>query len=167
MITVSVSLPVYLAQWAFCNLDSEQSGASKVIIPKKGSPIAQFLRNFLRHKRFRPISQAADPNRGAVKEGVMSIQIAVPHFPGRDPQYYNYLSPVAEAQLRDLLRSQLDLMLYTDFSRMENINVPLNEFISSWLDSNGIDDDERNWLAVEKRLQLLRRRALDRQRKNR
>lgn len=166
MITVSVFLPDYLAQWAIYRLENTRDQDRAVILPAKGSPIAQFLRNFLRHKRHRPDLIKPEGQRGAVKEGIVETFIAVPHFPGRDPNYFNYLSPTAEAQLRDLIRSRFDIQLFTEFSRFKNVEIPTNEFIYSWLDANGIEQSERNWLAVEKRLQLLRRRANDRNRKS-
>lgn len=165
MITVSVSLPEYLAQWSRCRLGGIAENKNDVLVPKKGSPISQFLRNFLRHKKFRPAHGVPEGARSAVADGIDKIIIAVPHFPGRDPQYFNYLSPVAEAQLRDLIRSSFDFELFKDFLRFENVNTPINEFILSWIEANGIENSEKNWLAVEKRLQLLRRKSADRQRK--
>ena len=165
MITVSVSLPDYLAQWANFRLEARSIDNRMIICPVKGSPVAQFLRNYLRHKKDRPLHQAEPKKKGAIIENVTEVYLTVPHFPGRDPQYYNYLSPVAEAQLRDLIRSRFDIELYSDFSKFKNVNTPTSEFIFSWLDSNGIEPTEKNWLAVDKRLQLLRRRAADRIRK--
>lgn len=165
MITVKVSLPDYLAQWALAKFVVAQDASLKYIVPLKGSPLSQFLRNFLRHKKFRPKIEVPPGAASAVIEGVVDVFIGVPKFPGRDPVYYNYLSPVAEAQLRDLIRSRFDIELFTDFSRFKNVNMPINEFIFSWINANGIEMSEKNFLAVEKRLQMLRRKASDRIRK--
>lgn len=165
MITVSVLLPEYLHQWAVNALDAISVDGRKVVVPVKNSPLASFLRNFLMHKRQRPDFNPQDLKHGAIPIATQELFIQVPHFPGRDPQYYNYLSPTAEAQLRDLIRSRFDVALFTEFSRFDNVNVRTNEFIHSWLDANGIEQTEKNWLAVDKRLQLLRRKAIDRRRK--
>lgn len=166
MITVTVLLPQYLYQWALSALDAREVDGKKIVFPAKGSPISQFLRNFLIHKNSRTALQAKKLNHGAIPVESESLLINIPRFPGRDPEYYNYLPIVAEAQLRDLIRSRFDLALFTEFSRFENVNTSTNDFIHSWMDSNGIDPTEQNWNAIAKRLQLLHRKAIDRQRKN-
>ena len=165
MITVSVLLPEYLYQWALHNLDARVVDGRKIVFPVKGSPLSHFLRNFLRHKFKKPDDSKMNISHGAIPLETEELLIQVPHFPGRDPEYYNYLSFTAEAQLRDLIRSRFDLALFTEFSRFDNVAMNKNDFIFSWLDANGIDQKEKNWLAVDKRLQLLNRRSLDRKRK--
>lgn len=159
--TVTVNLPDYLHQWAAYRFGSP-------MVPVKGSPVASFLRSFLRHKSERPSNYTTQLDiRGNVNFGSIPFHIVIPHFPGRDPDYYNYLSPVAESQLRDIFRSLFDVQLYTDLTRFQSLSVKLNDLVYSWLDSNGIDPTEANWLAVTKRLQLLRRRASESYRKAR
>ena len=156
--TVNLNLPPYLAQYCAEKYNAQDN----IIDPVKGSPISQFLRVFLRHKNTRP--QNPKENTPADPYSV-TMKIRIPHFPGRDPQYYNYLSPIAESQLRDLIRSIFEVELFSDFTKISNFNIPVNEYIYSWMDAHGIEPEEKNWLAISKRLQLLRMRDRDRTRK--
>lgn len=159
MPSVSISLPPYLAQWCADVYESAVIAGVITIRPLKGSPLSQFLRVFLKRKPSNVSPPENSDNRN------FKIKIEIPSFPGRDPSVYSYLSPVAEAQLRDLLRDSFDLDLFTDFSRFSNFTSQKSDFIYSWLDKHNIDPNEINWLAVSKRLQLIESRSRDCKRK--
>lgn len=151
-------MPQYLWQW------TRNRYGNCPVMPAKGSPISSFLRSFLRHRNLRPEEEAflQARNDGEIAQ---SYTFIVPSFPGRDPDYYNYLSPIAESQLRDLLRDLFDAELFADLSRFSTSRKQGVNIIYSWLDTHGIEPTEQNYMAVAKRYQLLRRREKDNQRK--
>lgn len=155
MITFDISLPAYLKQW----LIHSTGGSSTVKFPK-GSPFNAFLRVFLRKKRER---EAWIP----ASEGV--LKIVVPKFPGKDPAYDNFLPHKAMKAFIDLIRDNFDAELFRDMSAFDRQCAPKmrQSILLAWMDDHGIETDDRNFCAVTKRLQILRARAFDRERKKR
>lgn len=124
----------------------------------KGSVFMSFLRVFLRHKRERESYTPPGPD---------TVKVTVPKFPGKDPVYYNYLPKGAQVELTNLVREDFDVQLYRDMGVFDNATQKkrCNELLSLWMEENGIEVNDKNWNAVAKRLQILRRRAYDRERK--
>lgn len=153
MITFEIILPEYLRQW----LVFATGGAEPVQFPK-GSPFNSFLRIFLRHKREREVWLPKS-------EGMLSV--VVPKFPGKDPLYHNYMPAKPMKAFVELIRDSFDAALFKDMSQFDRQCSPKlrQKFLECWMDENGIDITDRNFCAVNKRLQILRARAFDRDRK--
>lgn len=153
MVTIPIVLPKYLRQWIVFT-----TGSEKEISFPKGSPFNSFLRVFLRHKREREKFVPVSDN---------TVNIVVPKFPGKDPDYHNYLPDKAQKALAELIRDWFDAELFRSMSLFDKNCTPKRrqEFLLLWMEENGIETDDRNFNAVNKRLQLLRSRALDRNRK--
>lgn len=149
-ITISLKVPGYLKQWAIF-----QFGGDPVRFPR-GSAYTKLLRVFLRSKR--ECESVALPCKD-------DLLVFVPTFPGRDPAVYNYLPKKASGSLCELIRDAFDLQLYKDLGSFNKAYRKGDELISAWMEEHGIDVSDTNWTAVAKRLQLLRRRAYDRDRK--
>lgn len=155
MVTFPIVLPTYLRQWLVFT-----TGSEKEIFFPKGSPFNAFLRVYLRHKRERESFAPADQD---------AVNIVIPKFPGKDPMYHNYLPEKARQAFVNLIRDWFDVELFRSMSLFDKNCTPKRrqEFLLLWMEENGIDPDDRNFCAVNKRLQLLRQRAFDRSRKKR
>lgn len=155
MITFDLALPQYLRQWLI-----HSTGGSVPVRFPKGSPFNSFLRVFLRNKRER---EAWIP----ASEGM--LQIVVPKFPGKDPAYNNFLPAKSMKAFTDLIRDSFDAALFRDMSAFHRQCAPKmrQTLLLAWMDDHGIETDDRNFCAVNKRLQILRERAFDRERKKR
>lgn len=151
--TFNLTLPPYLREW----LVHSMGGMEPVTFPK-GSAYNSFLRVFLRHKRE---METWEPS------GVDSVEITVPRFPGKDPAYYNYLPSRARDALVSLVRDAFDVELYTEMSAFHNAIQSRRgaEILNVWMEEHGIELTDKNTCAVLKRLQLLKKRAKDRERK--
>lgn len=150
-ITFDLVLPQYLRQW----LINEMGGAVPVSFPK-GSAFSSFLRVFLRHKR---------ESEGWVQRNPEAVAIVIPKFPGRDPQYYNYMPAKAAAALVELIRDAFDVKLYRELKAFANIGRKHSDIIEVWMEQQGIEITDRTYAAVIKRYQLLKARESDRERK--
>ena len=153
MVTISIELPEYLGQW----LVNAMGGREPVVFPK-GSAFNSFLRVFLRNKR--------ESDRVIIDSG-SGVRIVVPHFPGKDPESYNYLPHNARESFVSLIRDSFDVELFTEMSSFPTATQKRKgaELLNLWMEAHGIDLTDRNTCAVLKRLQLLRRRSRDRERK--
>lgn len=152
-ITFSFVLPTYLKQW----LIHTMGGDIPVRFPK-GSAFSSFLRVFLRHKREREVWTPPGPD---------AVEIVVPKFPGKDPMYHNYLPLKAQVALGELIRDAFDVQLFREMSAFGNATRKRegSKILTVWMEENGIEVTDTNWCAVAKRLQILRTRASDRERK--
>ena len=151
-ITFALELPPYLRQWlAFA------MGGAPVAFPR-GSAFNSFLRVFLRHKRESENFLQSSPD---------DIRIIVPKFPGKDPVYHNFLPLRARKALAELIRDAFDVQLFRELNAFRNVSRKQNEVVMLWMEENGIEVDDRNYCSVIKRLQLLRSRQSDRERKRR
>lgn len=151
--TFNLRLPQYLRQW----LIDAMGGETPVTFPK-GSAYSSYLRVFLRHKREMETYE---------KEDEETVQVTVPRFPGKDPQYYNFLPASARDGLVSLIRDAFDVELFTEMSAFRNATNRKKgaQILNSWMEAHGIELTDRNTCAVLKRLQLLKRRSRDRDRK--
>ncbi|MDE6791786.1 MAG: hypothetical protein K2J48_01700 [Muribaculaceae bacterium] len=154
MITIGLKMPDYLRQWLV-----DANGGSQPVSFPKGSPFNSFLRVFLRNKRER----IEEPDFEADQE----VQITVPSFPGKDPYSFNWLPAKARKQFAELIREYFDAELFNDMSRFDIVSrrKQRSELLILWMEQHGIEPTDKNFCAVNKRLQLLRQRATDRTRK--
>lgn len=151
VMTFNIQLPPYLRQWLIFSM----GGSIPVKFPK-GSPFNAMIRLFLRNKKESERYDSTD-------EGAVSIFI--PKFPGKDPQCFNYFPLKARAALCDMIRDAFDAQLYAEFIAFKNIGRRKKDIIEIWMEENGIEVDDRNTSAVAKRLQIVRTRIYDRDRK--
>lgn len=149
-ICFSLPLPEYLRQW----LVNAMGGEEPVRFPK-GSAYTSFLRVFLRHKRER---EKWSDEPGAVR-------IVIPKFPGKSPEVHNYLPQRSEKALEQLVRDHFDTQLFTELVSFANIGRRRTDVLYAWMEDNGIEVNDRNTNAVLKRVQILRTRMRDRERK--
>lgn len=150
-VTINLKLPDYLRQW----IVNAMGGEEPVRFPK-GSAFSSCLRIFIRHKRL--LEQWTPPSEN-------SIRIVVPKFPGKDPQYYNYLPLAAQKNLSDIIRDAFDSTLFKEVIAIENVGCRFNDIITTWMEEQNIEVNDRNFEAVIKRAKIIRRRLYDRQRK--
>ena len=144
-ITVRLKLPQYLKEWIIFRM-----GGSEPVSFPKGSPYNQLLRMFLRPKSEREESwmpRAED-----------TVDIVVPHFPGKRPETHNYLPQRAKANLADLIRDSFDLQLWSDFAPLKASPARAKDIVMTWMEENGIEMTDRNYESVMKRLKILKRR---------
>lgn len=148
-ITFSLYLPDYLRQWTIFTMGGEP------VRFRKGSAMNSFLKIMVRHKRE---NEAAQEDHG-------NIRIIIPSYPGKDPEYFNFVPQKAKAALTQMIRDHFDVELYRDMSQFANATSRRNEILASWMEAKGIECTDRNWNAVSKRLQILRAKVYDRERK--
>ena len=146
--TFYIDLPPYLRQWLIFSM----GGVTPVKFPK-GSPFNALIRLFMRNKKESESWESASQD---------SVAIYIPKFPGKDPNYYNYMPLKARSALRELIRDAFDAQLYSEFVAFKNIGRRKNDIMVAWMEENGIEIDDRNTSAVAKRLQIVRARIYDR-----
>ncbi len=154
-IYINVVLPPYLKQWLI-----NTTGGTEPIRFAKGSPYNSFLREYIRHKRECEKFTPWTPD---------CVRIVVPHFPGKSPEYYNYLSPSAAKAFEEMVRDFFDGELARVVRAFKNIGKCRYHLLTAWLEDHGIEVDDRNTCAVLKRWQLIQSRitATERQKKYR
>lgn len=149
--TISLPVPQYLKQWAI----TENGGFEPIRFPK-GSPFSTMITLFIRNKR---------EAECVLQESPDDLNVYVPASKGKDPAYYNYMPNKSKKAIVELLRDTFDAQLFAELVAPGNIGIKQKAVIEAWMDLKGIDDTETNFLAVSKRLQLVRARYLDKVRK--
>ena len=148
-ISFSVNVPPYLRQWAISTMGGEP------VRFKKGSALNSFLKIVVRHKRENESDMREDGN----------LRIIIPSYPGKDPRYFNFIPAKSRSAVIQMLRDLFDVELYREMSQFHNATSRKNDILAAWMEAKGIEVDDRNWNAVAKRLQILRARVTDRERK--
>lgn len=131
----------YLRQWIV-----HECGGTVPVRLKKGSPESIFLEMALQNKA---VSSGADFRSPS------SLAIVIPEFRHKPPQFYNHLSQKSRNALLKILRRRFDLALWSDLMKLTEFFSRKDELIASWAEAHGIEDSEKNILAVTKRLQRL------------
>ena len=149
-ITLSIPCDDYLRQWIVC-----AGGGTTPVRFKKGSPESIFLETFLAK-----LPVGVTP----AKPGPGMLTIAIPDFRYKSPLTYSWLSPASTEALLKLLRRRFDYALWSDISDLRHYYRRKDLLIAAWMESHGIEDTERNTLAVTKRLQRLTARMSARER---
>ena len=125
-IFIYIHLDDYLAQW-FIN---DQGGKYPVEL-KRGSVESIILESFLA-KQPEDIPQQTEANNPD------AVKIAIPFFKSKDVNYFNYLPKRAE-----------DLLVTSIINRQD-------ELIYAFMESHGIEINEKNWCTIAKRYQRKR-----------
>lgn len=139
---IHIPLPPYLRQW----LINEHGGEEPVRL-KRGSVESKILSLYLTKR-----PEGVPVQVGG--EGMISI--IIPAFRSKNPQTYNYLPPKARECLLNAIRDRFDLQLWEDLHDFFKSEVDIKDLIYAWLEAHGMETDERNWLALEKRFRRLR-----------
>ena len=147
---LNLILPPYLKQWLI-----NATGGTEPIRFAKGSPYSSFLREFLRHKRECESFTMWSPE---------CVRIVIPHFPGKDPEYYNYISPKSSDAFVDMVRDFFDCELARVVKSFDNIGRCKYNILTAWMENHGIEVDDRNTCAVLKRWQLIQSRISNNER---
>ena len=71
------------------------------------------------------------------------------------PEIYNRLSERGQKVFIDTLRKRFDLQLFQDLAPVLNAVERRDELIWAWMEAHGIEPEEKNWFAVEKRLKRM------------
>lgn len=154
-IILYVQCEEYLRQWII-----HASGGITPVRLRKGSPEAFFLEAFLQRKSQKIPDQRPDQD---------SLAICIPSFRHKPPESFNRLSETSRKAFLRIFRSRFDYQIWNDLCNIESSFSRKDELIAAWMEANGIDDTEKNTLAVTKRLQRLRDRvrAKERMKKSR
>lgn len=148
--TIKIDVPPYLAQW-FRNA----MGGEDIVRLPKGSPYTHLLRISLRHKNQRP--------NGFRETG--NLEIIIPSSPGRSSDYFNWLPDKAQKAFIQLMRDAFDAELFKELNRFSNIGKRHIEILLAWMEAKGIEETDKNTNSILKRLQIIRSRVYDRDRR--
>ena len=144
--TFSLVLPSWIAQWYVHRC----GGLSPVRTPK-GSVESIIIQRFSR-----PKSEASAPDTGA--EG--AIMIIFPENKAKPTAVYNYFPDSAKKILARSISDQFNLCLFNDIVRPLFNNALKSDLIWAWMEENGIERTETNWLGIEKRYSRMRENLL-------
>lgn len=133
----------YLSQW-FAN---ENGGQMPVQLPR-GSVESKILELWL--TTLPEGSKPQLPHPG-------DVAIAIPTFRNRPAEVYNYLPQYAHAAIVNIIRARFDVQLWQDLHTFGNIGKEQKELIYAWMEAHGIAPDAKNWDAIAKRYQRLRK----------
>lgn len=145
-ITFSISLPKWLAQWY-----SYRCGGGAVIRLPKGSIESTIVQRFSRRK-----SEASQPDIPSPGD----LVIEIPENRAKPAEIYSFVPDSAKQLLYKAILECFDLCMYEDIVRLNFSGVMKKDLIYSWMENNGIEIEETNWFAVEKRYSRLRSRML-------
>lgn len=143
-ITLSFSCDEYLRQWFIA-----ENGGEIPVKLRKGSPESHLLEFCLRPKTKcsdQPTPQDSD------------LKILIPSFRFKNPETWNAITETGRKAFIELLRRRFDLQLWQDIHTIDSLGLRTDELIYSWMESHGIEPTERNFNAIAKRLQRMRRR---------
>ncbi len=149
-ITFSLNLDPYLAQWF-----SNRHGHKDIISLRKGSVESILVQRFSRRK-----SEATQPDIPVPG----ALVIAIPENKAKPAEEYSYISPKVKEMLVMVIRDAFDLCMFEDLVKPKFPDSLKRELIEQWMEHNGIELTETNWLAVDKRYYRLRRRLMTRER---
>ena len=151
---IYLSLPDYLQQWYVneCKEMDENAVEQRdtkygvvCVMPPKGSQENRILQCFLQ-KRPAVAADTDNPN----------IAIAIPHFAGKDPFYYNYLGANGRDMFKNAIRTRFSLQLWECLHDFSNVFGRQDKTIDAFMESHGIACTETNWNAIAKIYQRLR-----------
>lgn len=85
-----------------------------------------------------------------------AVKIAIPFFKSKDVNYFNYLPKRAEDLLVATIRNRFDVELWTTLHKFTSIINRQDELIYAFMESHGIEINEKNWCTIAKRYQRKR-----------
>ena len=75
-----------------------------------------------------------------------NVQIVIPFFKGKDPQYWNYLHESGKSALEESFSTLFKKSLFNEITMLENGHVKRATLIYTYMERHGID--EENWYTV-------------------
>lgn len=144
---IYLQLKPYVAQWCVHECGDPITGAVRF---PKGSAENGILEMFL---SLPPRGKSPDlPGNGR-------IAIDVPSFRAKPAPHYWYLGKKAKDLLRSTIDTRMKLQFWQDMHRFENLDVELSSLIYSWMEKNGIsNDDDRAFECLRQHYYRLRKR---------
>ena len=143
--TVFIKLEPYLAQWF-----RHEHGGDYPIRLKRGSAEADLLQVYLS-----PQPKSGTPT---FKHAPDETEVIIPYFKHKDIRTYNHLPQKGIILLQDCIRTRFKVKLWKDLHTIGNVVKRTDQTITSWMEKNGIEVDDRNWNTIAKILQ--RKRAV-------
>lgn len=150
----SVLMPGYLKEWFIT-----RTGGWEPVRLTKASVEYKFLFLYLQRK---PEAWKEQEFSNDFQE----VEIVVPDLKMKNTSVFNWLSPAAERSFLNILRAQFDVSLFKEVHSFSNAGAKIEDLITAWMESRGIEMSETNFLAVKKRYDRLRIQYNDRKRKN-
>lgn len=147
-------MPHYLAEWLVA------SNGGQPVRFQKGSMYNSFLRVYLISKRNR-----TEQDSSTVPEDMQEVRIAVPNFYGKDASVYNYMTDKTKKAFVSMARDDFDQQILREVLSMKNCFRTRKEIVEAWMDTVGIEYNDRNFNSVMKRVQIVKARTDDRARK--
>ena len=135
----------YLAQW-FIN---EHGGVSPVELIR-GSIEWNILEQFLISPPHNAVVTTEAENQDAVK-------IVLPSFRNKDTRFFNYLPKSAQYLLANCIRNRFDIDLWNSIHKFDSVMQRQDQLILAYMESHGIEINDKNWAAIAKRYQRKRK----------
>ena len=121
-IVVEIKVSPYLKEWLAFSF---------------GNPVKLPRRSY-ENSLLSSLLQKKSNNRKPIHPSGRSIAIVIPYRCEKKPEFYNYLSPLAERKMVAALRDIFKMHLWSDVFPIVNSGGKLNESIDSWCREHGI-----------------------------
>lgn len=132
---IYLKVPSYLDQWLRHDYWNPLSGRVEF---ERGSNIHSILSTFLRKR-----PQDFDP--GDVS-GLLPVE--VPTFKGMNPDQHNHLGRDGQKAVVSAIKRNFKTCIDRELSVFYSQDIPITDIIYAFMESHGIDKDERNWEAI-------------------
>lgn len=145
--TLSFECEDYLRQWCI----HDAGGLSPVRL-RKNSPESNCLQFCL------------VPKRKAEQEPEISgtpLVVIIPCFRYRNPEVYNHITAMGRKAFLGILKKRFDIQLWADLHCIYSFGLKKEDMVYAWMESHGIEPTEKNYFAVDQRLQRIRQRTLN------
>lgn len=137
--TIFLRLEPYLAQWL-----RHECGGDDPIRLRRGSAEADILYLHLQPQPRRP------DYRPQLRPAEGEVEIALPWFKYKDIRTYNYLPPRAATLLRECIRTRFRVNFWHDIFTVSHLRGRIDLHLEAWMDSHGIEVDDRNYNTLQK-----------------
>lgn len=148
-ITLSFQCEDYLRQWFI----HESGGVSPVTL-KKNTPESNCLQFSLRSKSDKSLEEVNHDIKGE------PLIVYIPTFRFKNPKDYNHITASGRKLFISILKKRFDERIWFDLHSIYNFGVRKDDLIYSWMEAHEIEQSEKNFNAIAKRLQRLRQRTL-------
>lgn len=140
LFTLYFSCESWLAQWFISD-----SGGGQPIKLRKNSPESKFLYSAIRRK--------FDTDPDPPKEG--NFVVYIPEYRGKNPFYNHYLPEAKRKVFLRIIKDRFDVQLWIDLAIVTTTTT--KDAIMDWMTSHGIEVTDKNYNAIAKRLQRMRK----------
>lgn len=129
---IYLQLPDYLAQWFV-----HESGGQPCEL-RRNSAESDIVELFLKRH----------PEDVPVRPAEYNVAIRIPCYKSRDIRTYNYLPPAARKTLAGCIANRFRIQLWRDLHKLDNNGVQITDLIYAWMESHGIEPEEKNWESI-------------------